>query len=142
MTSTEGLHKRVVRGMIDAINRRDLDALGDVVASDFVRHCAATPDAEIHDLDGFKAFLRADFAAVRDSVIEVKRMIAEGDLVAVLATYAGTQTGPMGPFPASGRNVEAPFLSFLRLEDGKIAEMWVEWDNLNMLVQLGHIPLP
>ncbi|MCH8960675.1 MAG: hypothetical protein IH820_04960 [Bacteroidetes bacterium] len=34
------------------------------------------------------------------------------------------------------------FLGILRIEEGKIAEMWVEWDNLNILTQLGHFPLP
>ncbi len=29
-----------------------------------------------------------------------------------------------------------------RLEDGKIAEMWVTWDNLSALMQLGHFPPP
>ena len=48
----------------------------------------------------------------------------------------------MGPFPPTGKRVEGPFLSFLRIEDGKIAEMWVEWDNLSMLTQLGHLPPP
>ncbi|NIT61864.1 MAG: ester cyclase, partial [Aliifodinibius sp.] len=27
-------------------------------------------------------------------------------------------------------------------EEGKIAELWVEWDNLAMLQQLGHYPPP
>jgi hypothetical protein len=31
-------------------------------------------------------------------------------------------------------------MSILRLEGGKIVEMWVEWDNLNILTQLGHFP--
>jgi hypothetical protein len=48
----------------------------------------------------------------------------------------------MGPFPPSGKKVESTFLRILRLEDGKIAELWVEWDNLAMLTQLGHFPRP
>jgi steroid delta-isomerase-like uncharacterized protein len=130
----------IARKMIDAINRRDLDALDAVVSPNVVRHCAATPDVDVRDLAGFKAFLMSDFAAVPDSVIEVKQLIAQGNRVAVHATYAGTQMGAMGPFPAGGKRVEGPFLSFLRIEGGKIAEMWVEWDNLSLLTQLGHFP--
>jgi predicted ester cyclase len=48
----------------------------------------------------------------------------------------------MGPFPPSGRDLEIPFIGLLRIEDGKIAEIWVEWDNLNALAQLGHFPPP
>jgi hypothetical protein len=25
-----------------------------------------------------------------------------------------------------------------RLSEGRVAEMWVTWDNLSMLMQLGH----
>jgi len=28
------------------------------------------------------------------------------------------------------------------MEGGMIAEFWTEWDNVNMLTQLGHFPLP
>ena len=48
----------------------------------------------------------------------------------------------MGPFPPSGLELEIPFIGLLRIEDGKIAEIWVEWDNLNALAQLGHFPPP
>lgn len=68
--------------------------------------------------------------------------MAEGDLVAVWATYEGTQKGPMGPFPASGRRMQLDFGAFLRLEKGKIAEMWVTWDNAAAHVQPGHLPAP
>ena len=57
-------------------------------------------------------------------------------------TYSGTQTGPMGPFPASSKKLVLPFIGILRIEDGKVAEIWVEWDNLNALAQLGHFPGP
>ena len=46
----------------------------------------------------------------------------------------------MGPFPPSGNRLQIPFVGILRIEDGKIAEIWVEWDNLNALMQLGHFP--
>lgn len=69
-------------------------------------------------------------------------IIAEGDKLAVYMTYTGTQKGPFGPFPATGKRVTPPFLGILRFEAGKIAEMWVEWDNLDMLKQLGLFSPP
>lgn len=138
----EKRNEQIVRQMTEAVNARDLSALDELVADDLVRHSAATAGVTVTSLDDFKDFLRSDFAAVPDSVITVKQMISDGNLVAVHAIYEGTQTGQMGPFPPSGKRVEGPFLSFLRIEDGKIAEMWVEWDNLSMLTQLGHLPSP
>lgn len=69
-------------------------------------------------------------------------MFGNDEYVAVRATYSGTQSGPMGPFPAIGKPMSIPFNGIVRIEDGRIDEMWVEWDNLGPLVQLGHITPP
>ena len=131
---------KTVTRMIEAVNGRDFDALDELIAADVVRHCAATPDVEVRSLEDFKAFLHRDLAAVPDAMQEVDFMFSSGPFVAARAIYRGTQDGPMGPFPPSGRTLEIPFLGILRIEDGKIAEIWVEWDNLNALMQLGHVP--
>src|SRR5690606_22642652 len=48
-------------------------------------------------------------------------------------------SGPSwGAFPPSGRLLEATYLAIYRIEDGRIAEAWAEWDNLAGLRQLGH----
>ena len=77
-----------------------------------------------------------------DQQVTIEKMVAEGDHVAIYATYSGTQEGPMPPFPASGKKAESKFLALFRLQEGKIAELWVEWDNLAFLKQLGHFPPP
>jgi steroid delta-isomerase-like uncharacterized protein len=135
-------NKDVVRRMIAAINARDFAALDGLVAVDVRRHSAATPGVVVRNLDDFKAYLRRDLVAVPDSHQDVQSIVAAGDMVAVRVVYRGTQTGPMGPFPPSGRTLELPFMGFLRIADGKVAEMWVEWDNVAALTQLGHMPPP
>lgn len=77
-----------------------------------------------------------------DQKITLEMLIAEGEKVAVYATYSGTMTGPMGEFPATGRFSSSPFLGIFRIEEERIAELWVEWDNLGMLGQLGLFPPP
>lgn len=135
-------NKETVREMIEAINAREFDALDEVIADDLHRHSAATAGVTVESLEQFKDFLRADLTAVPDAEQEIHFMLAEDDLVAAYVTYRGTQRGQFGPFPPSNKRLELPFLGILRLEDGKIAEMWVEWDNLNALTQLGHFPPP
>ncbi len=132
--------KTLVRRFGEAMNARRLDDLDELVAHDFVRHCQATPEADVRSLQGFKEFLRKDFATFPDSVQTARHVVVEGDLVAVWATYEGTQMEPMGPFPASRRRMLLDYAAFLRLEKGKIAEMWVTWDNAAALAQLGHLP--
>jgi predicted ester cyclase len=87
-----------------------------------------------------KKFLRQDAAVFPDSVQTIKLLVAEGNLVAAWTTYEGTQQGPMGPFPPSGRKAQFDFGAVFRIEAGKIAEWWVTWDNMTILRALGHLP--
>jgi len=128
----------IATAMVDAINSRNLEALDNLVAPDVVRKSAATPGVTVENLDDFKAFLRADFSAVPDSVMTIDVIFGNEEFVAMRAVYAGTQTGQMGPFPPSGKHFELPFIGVLSMKDGKISEIWVEWDNMHMLKQLGH----
>ncbi len=133
-------NKEVVRLNARAISDRDLGLLAKTTAKTLVRHCQATPGLAIASLEDFVAFLETDWATFPDSRITIHQLVAEGDRVAVYATYEGTQTGQMGPFPPSGKRMSLDFSGVFRIEDGKIAEIWVTWDNMAALTQLGHFP--
>ncbi len=132
----------LVRSMVEAIDARNFDALENIVADDLVRHSAATPGLQVTSRDQFIQFLKADIAAIPDVRQDIDMIFAADDLVALRAHYRGTQTGQMGPFPPSGQKVDQPFMGILRIEDGRIAEIWVEWDNLGILTALGHVTPP
>jgi len=136
------INKEIAARMINTINDRNYDMLDEVIAPDLMRHCQATPNLNISSLAEFKEFLKVDGKTFPDSHITTEILIAEGDMVAGYFTYSGTQDGAMGPFPPTGKKADLKYLGILRIEDGKIAEMWVEWDNLAMLTQLGHFPPP
>jgi predicted ester cyclase len=114
--------------------------LADIVAPDFVRHSQATAGPEVRSLDEFVTLQRMFLASMPDQRVAIDQVVAEGDLVAVRARYSGTLTGPMGDFPATGKSAETTFLAMFRIADRKIAEMWVEWDNMAILTQLGLFP--
>jgi predicted ester cyclase len=115
MTTTTEQNKAVIRHFFDAWNRRQPDAFDDLIAPDVVRHCEATPGLEARSLDQVKEFLRQDTAIFPDSVQTIKLLLAEGDLVAAWTTYEGTQQGPMGPFPPSGRRAQFDFGAVFRI---------------------------
>ena len=91
-------NKILVRRFKEAMNTRQLDALDEVVAPNFVRHCQATPNLDVRSLEQFKDFLRQDAAVFPDNTQTFTHVIAEGDTVAVWATYEGTQRGKWGRF--------------------------------------------
>ncbi len=133
---------RIVTEATEAINRRDLNALSAYISEDVVRHSAATAGVVVTSLDDFRAFLETDFATIPDSVQNIEVIFGSDEFVAVRASYQGTQTGPMGPFPASGNKMTLWLMAMFRIENGKITEIWAEWDNLDALTQLGHFPPP
>jgi predicted ester cyclase len=107
-TSAAGVlekNKAVIEGFVTVGNNRDYDKLGDFVSKDFVRHCQATPGLIVNNQEQFIAFMEADVQVCPDSKVEVHQMVAEGDRVAIWATYFGTQEGAMGPFPPSGKKM-------------------------------------
>jgi steroid delta-isomerase-like uncharacterized protein len=135
-------NKEVVKRFIEISNDASWDRLSDVVASDFRRHSAATAGEPVRSLEEFIALQQGFMITFPDQHVRLDQIIAEGDYVAIRATYTGTQSGPIGDFPASGNKVNGPFIAFFRIESGKIAELWVEWDNVDMLTQMGMFPPP
>ena len=140
MSTTTEQNKAVIRRFLDAWNNRQLEAFDELIAPDVVRHCQATPGADVRSLDQLKEFLRQDTAVFPDSIQTITHLVAEGDFVAAWSTYEGTQKGPMGPFPSTGAKAKFDFGAMFRIEDGKIAEWWVTWDNITILRALGHLP--
>jgi predicted ester cyclase len=124
----------------DAMNRRALDELDDVLAADFVRYCEATPQVDVRSRDDFKAFLIEYATAFPDNVQTVTHIAAEGDLIGVFATFEGTHLGPLGPVAPTGKRAKFDFAGMFRVKDGKLSEFRVTWDNMAILAQLGLLP--
>ena len=135
-------NKNLVRQFTCAVNDANWDALDSLVADDFRRHSDATAGPPVTSREGFVELQRAFLVGVPDQRVTIRKLVAEEDHVAVLASYAETQTGPMGSFPATGKSFEGSFLAVFRVESGQLAELWVEWDNVAMLTQLGLFPPP
>lgn len=135
-------NKELVQQFNEATNAADWDALAGIVAEDFTRHSAASGEPQVTSRDAFIELQKGFLDSFPDQRVTLHRLVAEGDFVAVQATYSGTQTGPMAGLPATGNTVESPFLGIFRIQSGEIAELWVEWDNLAMLAQLGLFPPP
>lgn len=130
-------NKQLVQGFTEACNTRRYARLGDLVQKNFRRHCQATPTVTVSSLDEFISFLSADGSTFPDAVVTMSQLVEEGDRVAFWGKYTGTQTAPLGPIPASNKKVELDVSGVFRMEAGKIAELWITWDNMAVFTQLG-----
>ncbi len=133
-------NKRIVLAFVDAVNAQDWDALDRLVAPEFVRHSDAAGEPGVRSRDDLKWFLRNEHLTFPDVRETVEDLVAEGDRVAARHLLTGTQTGPFGDHPPSGRPVRVRYLAVYRLEAGRLVEAWAEWDHLAVLAQLGLTP--
>ena len=133
-------NKNLIHRFTASTNTADWGAFDELLTEDFSRHCQATPNVQVNSREEFKKLQESFLVSMPDQKITIEMIIAEGDKVAAYATYSGTLTGPMGEFQPTGKSVESKFISIFRIEENRIAELWVEWDNLAMLTQLGLFP--
>ncbi|TDH17910.1 ester cyclase [Segetibacter sp. 3557_3] len=90
-------------------------------------------------LDMYKGFK----SAFPDLTVRNEDVIADEhqSKVVVRWTANGTHRGQLMQIPATGKTVVLKGVDILRIENGKIAERWGEFDTLGMLAQLGVIQL-
>ena len=59
-----------------------------------------------------------------------------------LADMIGTNTGPWGEMPATGKVMDVMGCDVMRFENGKAAEHWGYMEEAKMMMQLGLMPPP
>src|SRR3954447_24897045 len=103
-------HKKLVTAFLDQLLvRKDLTAIDAYVSPDYHEHSPTIADGAA----GLEAGLRASFETFPQLNVESKRVLAEGDLVAVHSHYIDTPG-------ERGRAV----IDLFRVRDGKIVEHW------------------
>lgn len=133
-------NKEIVAEFINATNQKDWDRVLTLVHNDFVRYSSSEPK-EIKTNVGLVKFHQIELDTFPDLQETIIFAIEEGDLVAARIRFSGTQLGKLKNFAPSGKKLTADFNCFFRVTEGKIKESWVEYDNLNGLIQLGHYKL-
>ena len=133
-------NKAIVKDYIEnhvmAQLRGDEHEVGSYLAPD-VRYHTAWITPQDHHADTLHAEAEALKAAFRDIDLRVDRMVAEGDWVtshwSASVHHHGTFPHTAGEVDPTGRRLEIGGLSLYRLENGKIADIWVYsnvWDSV------------
>ncbi len=140
-TTTLEENKQLVRRFVEAQNIGNLDVYDNLLAADFVRH-NTTSGQDLHGREAYKAFLQEDQQVFPDFKANIEMILAEGNMVALYGTMSGTQRAQKGPFPPTGNTFETKIVGFFQIEQGRIAELWVEGNMLDVLTHLGHSTTP
>lgn len=137
--STEQNKSIVRRWIEEGWNKGNLSLVDQVYTADVVQHDPGSP-VPVTSSAALKQYVGVFLGALPDLHFTIDDLIAEGDKVAWRFTSHGTQTGPLMNIPPTGKGSDVTGMVFFRLVDGKIAEVWVNYDNLGLLQQLGVIP--
>ena len=138
-------NKNLVRQMAATIDAANWDGLDASVSADLHRHGPTTgKNREITSLEEFKKLEQAYHEGFPDMRVRYEKMVAQGDMVAAYGTFTGTNTGwlTMANAPATGRPVQMKLSAMFRIEENKIAEIWIVSDRLSLMKQLGLLPAP
>ena len=124
------------RVWIEGLNRGDASVADDVFASDGVIHINGSPDPNL-SVEGFKQMISGLLSAFPDLRITIEDQFVAGDKVATRWSAEGTNKGPFGPVPATGRRVRINGMLLDRVAGGKVVERWEQWDQMSLMQQLG-----
>ena len=130
-------HKALIRRFYEEVwSKGNLDAAEDIFADNYVRH-DLRPGNPATGPEGQKR-IAADFrAAFPDLHMTIDLMIAEGDMVVARWTTEGTNTGPWGTVPPTGKRARFSGVNIFRIQNGKVVELWNHRDDLGVMQQLG-----
>jgi steroid delta-isomerase-like uncharacterized protein len=131
----EEQNKAVVLRFLDAMQKRDIEALKETLSPDYVwRDLSGENGTREDNLEG----LKWQMSAFPDMAYSNEHIFAKGDLVVHRWTFRGTHTGGDKDLPATGKKVAYMGISIQRVENGKIVEEWEAADTMSLYDQLGY----
>ena len=131
----------VMRWYKDVWEKGDPGPLDELLADDYLDH---NPMPGLGaDKAGAGEVVKAIMSDATDVKMDVQDIIAEGDFVAAHWKMDWTQQGNfMGMVLADGKRLSIEGHDFVRLQNGKVAEVWHVEDMMSVMGQLGMIPPP
>ena len=127
----------VVRSYLTAGDAGAECTLAELVAKDVVTH--APGRVTITGREATIATWRAARGGLSQLSHRVMEMVTRGDTVAVRVEVSGLHTGTFLGVPPTGARVTVDQALFIRLEEGRIVEMWEIVDTAAGLQQLGAL---
>ena len=127
----------------EAFNRRDFEAMTERYAdgiawTDRARGLTFRTPREFRE-----DFLAGWVRASSDIRITDPRYLDAGQTVVCTFTVVGTHDGPLGPFPATGKQFALPLCELWHFDpSGRVVGGDLYYDQASLLTQLGLMPQP
>jgi steroid delta-isomerase-like uncharacterized protein len=124
----------------DVWGKGDQAALEELLDPDFVDHDALP--GQPPGREGHAQILAAFRSAFPDLNVTTEDIVSEGDKVVSRWTARGTHQGELLGIAPTGNGVTIKGIDVLRVAEGRIVERWAQFNDLEMMQQLGVVPRP
>lgn len=129
------------RVLLEMWGAGDLSVADELYAPDYVDHVGRGPEAgRVVGAEGIKQAVRLFRAAFPGLKYVVEEQIAERDLVWSRFSATGTHLGSFLGMAPTGKTVAYTGMDLNRIGRGRIVELWVNYDALALLQQVGLVP--
>lgn len=135
MTRKEA-YKRTVRKYPRAVASGELHVLDEICTEDVISHA---PLDEPRGREALKEYEAPVHEAFPGFDVTFEDIVAEDNRVAMRILIRGIHEGEMMGIAPTGTEVKFQNVIFHRMDDGKIAERWVQPDVVGLLQQLGAV---
>ena len=139
MSANTGAGTKLIRRWMEEVwNQQRAETIDELVASDAkVYGLCENPSEYLIGPTGFKEFHKTFCGAFSEIRLTVEDAVEEGDLTAVRFVFRARHSGGTLGMAATGNQVEASGMAFLRVKDGKFVEAWNNFDFKKMNKDLG-----
>ena len=127
------------RWHMDLFQAGKLDAAEEILTPDIAFHVPGMDGNGVEEVRALATGYRTAFADLR---IEHVDTLVAGDKVAIRWVTDATHQGDFQGVAPTGAKLRMHGIDILHLRDGRIAEVWIEWDVLSALQQMGAVSLP
>ena len=117
----------------EVYNTHNLDLLDEILSADYVGHVNA------HDIKGAEAakgFIGGFIQGIPDANYTVVETLVTENKVITRWVCTGTQTGNFFGAEPTGKAIDVNGITIFEIIDGKINQLWNNWDQFTLVQQL------
>lgn len=130
-------NKQLAHKFAEVLNTGNIDDFDTFVAADYINHNPYVSPG----LEGVKNFFKGWMVAFPDTKVSVENVFVDGETVIGRFTYSAHQQGEFMGIAATANLITMRSIDIWRVKDGKFIEHWDELNLLEVMQQLGAIPV-
>jgi steroid delta-isomerase-like uncharacterized protein len=118
---------------LEMVQEGKIDLADEVLTPDVTVHVVGQ---DFHGIDQAKQVAQAFKTAFPDVTITHHEVLVQGDRGVIRWSATGTHGGDYFGTPASGNTVSFSGIDWFHFQDGKLSEIWIDYDNAGVTRQM------